>query len=212
MDFRSRQRSRQGSKSRQDHPLAPPQDNRKGSAIALPFPCNYRESLLFGESFVYFVIGHHFFLEHIGSGLGRFHNFNHLSIGSALTFLKRCDGFLFLGSLLFNFFVNGYSSQNGVVFFQLQTLSGVFSVFGGNITRHAGQTTIFLFIRELLVLYYLLLSLPCSGPLIFKRSNNLCWLPVWGLRPNRFCWWCGDRQLKYASWSSNLVLPNRTSS
>lgn len=126
-------------------PLSPPQDNRKGSAIALPFLCNYRESLLFGENFVYFVIGHHFFLEHIGSGLGRFHNFNHLRIGTALTFLKRCDGFLCHGSLLFNFFVNGYSSQNGVVFFQLQTLSGVFSVFGGNITRHAGQTTIFLF-------------------------------------------------------------------
>ena len=106
---------------------------------------NIEMSLLLSENFVYFVIGYHFFLEHISSCLGRLYNFNHLGIGTTLTFLYGCDGFLCHGFLLFNFFVNGYSSQNGVVFFQLQTLSGVFSVFGGNITRHTGQTTIFLF-------------------------------------------------------------------
>ena len=43
-----------------------------------------------------------------------------------------------MGELL-NFFVNGYTLENGVVFFQLQTFGGVLAVLGGDVAGSAGH-------------------------------------------------------------------------
>ncbi len=49
-----------------------------------------------------------------------------------------------MGELL-DFFVNGYTLQYGVVFFQLQTLGGVLAVLGGDVTGSAGHAAGFVF-------------------------------------------------------------------
>ena len=87
------------------------------------------------------VVGNHFFLEYVGSGLGRFDHFDYLAVGAAFALLERCDGFLcHISELLFDFFVNGNSFKNRVVLLELKTLGGVFAVFGGDVTRGAGHT------------------------------------------------------------------------
>jgi hypothetical protein len=45
--------------------------------------------------------------------------------------------------MLFNFFVNGYTLQNRVVFLQLDALRSVFLVFGGDVTACARKKVTF---------------------------------------------------------------------
>ena len=47
--------------------------------------------------------------------------------------------------ILFDLFVNGHTLEDGVVFLQLQTLGGVFTVLGGDIAGGAGHAAFFVF-------------------------------------------------------------------
>ena len=86
------------------------------------------------------VVGHHGFLEGVSSCFGRLYHLDDLGVGAAFTLLEGSDGFLChieskkLCGFLFDFFVNGDALEDGVVFLQLQTLGGVLTVLGGDVT------------------------------------------------------------------------------
>jgi len=40
---------------------------------------------------------------------------------------------------LFNFFMNGVATQDGVVFFQLHAVGRIFTIFGGHVSRCSGH-------------------------------------------------------------------------
>lgn len=102
--------------------------------------------LLLSEEILDLVVGNDTLLEHVGTGLIRFDHLD--ALGEVLTRagFQCCDYFLCHGALkLFDFTVKGDAFEERVVLAAFQTVGGVLLVLGGDVTRHAGYTALFLF-------------------------------------------------------------------
>ena len=109
-----------------------------------------------------------------------------IELGLARAFMEVCEKydiqfFAWAGTMLgavrhngfipwdddFDFFVNGYSLENGVVFLQLQAVGGILSVLGGNVTRSAGHTACLVLGAFKNHLYSITFSFLCHNTLEF---------------------------------------------
>ena len=98
------------------------------------------------EKFLHVVIGHHLLIKDVGTCLGALNHFDNLGIRTSfcLTCLEGSNRFLCHNlNVLLNFLMYGHSLQNGVVLLQFKSLRCVLTVFGSNVTRCSGESTLF---------------------------------------------------------------------
>ena len=97
------------------------------------------------EEFFHVVVEDDFLLEDVGTRLGALYHLDAFGVRTTgVTGLKSGDRFFchskFPFLKLLDFFVDGVALQNGVVLLQLQTIRGVLTVFGRDVTRRTGHT------------------------------------------------------------------------
>ncbi len=90
------------------------------------------------------IFGEYFFFEGVGSRFGGASGFNHFDITFNVRFFKGCNNFLCHNDKLFDFFVNRYLFEIGIVFFQLHSFRGIFFILFSDIARDTGNVGVFL--------------------------------------------------------------------
>lgn len=91
-------------------------------------------------------VGHHLLVKDVSTRLRALHHLDNLGVRTSvgLSFLQRCDCFLCHGFLgLLDFFMDGHSLQDGVVFLQLQAFRVILTVLGRDVARCPGKAALF---------------------------------------------------------------------
>lgn len=98
------------------------------------------------------IVVNYFFLKGVSAGFARFYHFDNAGELFALSGFQRSNYFLChvvlvlrLPPLLLDFFVNGHTLEDRVVFFQLDTVRRVLLVLRSDVPRSTRLTAFFVF-------------------------------------------------------------------